>query len=280
MKDPKRPTGSFIFLGPTGVGKTELCKTLAASMFGDENAMIRLDMSEYMEKHTVSRLVGSPPGYVGYDEGGQLTEKVRRRPYSVLLFDEIEKAHPDVFNMLLQILEDGILTDAQGRRVDFKNCVIIMTSNLGAKLITNQGGGSLGFTANEGGTLSQTKIQEAVMGELKKTLRPEFINRVDDIIVFRQLTRDDIREIASRMLETLKKRVSDMEIEVSFTDDAISKIADSGFDPVYGARPLRRAIQSQIEDKLSELMLDGTLVSGKKYVCGVLDGAFSFDEAE
>ncbi len=280
LKDPKRPTGSFIFLGPTGVGKTELCKTLAASMFGDENAMIRLDMSEYMEKHTVSRLVGSPPGYVGYDEGGQLTEKVRRKPYSVLLFDEIEKAHPDVFNMLLQILEDGILTDAQGRRVDFKNCVIIMTSNLGAKLITHQGGGSLGFTANEGGTMSQSKIRESVMGELKKTLRPEFINRVDDIIVFRQLTRDDIREIATRMLETLKKRVSDMGIEVSFTDEAISKISDSGFDPIYGARPLRRAIQSQIEDKLSELMLDGTIVSGKKYVCGVSDGAFTFNEAE
>ena len=278
LKDPKRPTGSFIFLGPTGVGKTELCKTLAASMFGDENAMIRLDMSEYMEKHTVSRLVGSPPGYVGYDEGGQLTEKVRRKPYSVLLFDEIEKAHPDVFNMLLQILEDGILTDAQGRRVDFKNCVVIMTSNLGAKLITNQGGGSLGFTANEGGVMSQTKIHEAVMGELKKTLRPEFINRVDDIIVFRQLTKDDIKKIAARMLETLKKRVSDMEIDISFTDEAVSKLADSGFDPVYGARPLRRAIQSNIEDKLSEMMLDGTLKPGKAYVCGVKDGVFTFDE--
>ncbi len=267
LKDPNRPTGSFIFLGPTGVGKTELCKTLASSLFGDESAMIRLDMSEYMEKHTVSRLVGSPPGYVGYDEGGQLTEKVRRKPYSVVLFDEIEKAHPDVFNMLLQILDDGILTDSQGRKVDFKNCIIIMTSNVGAKLISNSGGNSLGFGNSESNTMSQKDIHDAVMSELKKCFRPEFLNRVDDIIVFEQLKKDDIKEIAKRMLSTLSKRVADMEISIDFDDSIIEHISDAGFDPVYGARPLRRAIQSEIEDKLSEEMLDGKITAGNKYVC-------------
>ena len=281
LKDPNRPTGSFIFLGPTGVGKTELCKTLAATLFGDESAMIRLDMSEFMEKHTVSKLVGSPPGYVGYDEGGQLTEKVRRKPYSVVLFDEIEKAHPDVFNMLLQILDDGVLTDSQGRKVDFKNCIIIMTSNVGAKLITNAGKAALGFKGEEGnGTMSQSDIKDAVMGELKKCFRPEFLNRVDDIIVFEQLNKDDIKEIARRMLKTLKNRVHDMGIELSFDDSAIEKIADEGFDPVYGARPLRRAIQSEIEDKLSEEMLDGRITSGNKYVCKHTDDGFVFDSAE
>ncbi len=276
LKDYKRPIGSFIFLGPTGVGKTELCKTLAASLFGDENAMIRMDMSEYMEKHTISRLVGSPPGYVGYDEGGQLTEKIRRRPYSVLLFDEIEKAHPDVFNILLQMLDDGVLTDAQGRKVDCKNCIIIMTSNLGAKLISNQTG-SIGFSSdNNGGTLSQTKIHDAVMGELKNTFRPEFLNRIDDIIVFHQLTKDDIKEIANRMLGTLKKRVDAMEIGMTFTDEAVTKIADAGFDPIYGARPLRRAIQSQIEDLMAEKMLDGSIKAGNTYTCDVEDGKFIF----
>lgn len=281
LKDPNRPTGSFIFLGPTGVGKTELCKTLAATLFGDESAMIRLDMSEFMEKHTVSKLVGSPPGYVGYDEGGQLTEKVRRKPYSVVLFDEIEKAHPDVFNMLLQILDDGVLTDSQGRKVDFKNCIIIMTSNVGAKLITNAGNAALGFKGEEGdGTMSQSDIKDAVMGELKKCFRPEFLNRVDDIIVFEQLNKDDIKEIARRMLKTLKNRVHDMGIELSFDDSAIEKIADEGFDPVYGARPLRRAIQSEIEDKLSEEMLDGRITSGNKYVCKHTDDGFTFESAE
>lgn len=281
LKDPNRPTGSFIFLGPTGVGKTELCKTLAATLFGDESAMIRLDMSEFMEKHTVSKLVGSPPGYVGYDEGGQLTEKVRRKPYSVVLFDEIEKAHPDVFNMLLQILDDGVLTDSQGRKVDFKNCIIIMTSNVGAKLITNAGNAALGFKGEEGnGTMNQSDIKDAVMGELKKCFRPEFLNRVDDIIVFEQLNKDDIKEIARRMLKTLKNRVHDMGIELSFDDSAIEKIADEGFDPVYGARPLRRAIQSEIEDKLSEEMLDGRITSGNKYVCKHTDDGFVFDSAE
>ena len=278
LKDPKRPTGSFIFLGPTGVGKTELCKTLAASMFGDENAMIRLDMSEYMEKHTVSRLVGSPPGYVGYDEGGQLTEKVRRRPYSVVLFDEIEKAHPDVFNMLLQILEDGILTDSQGRKVDFKNCIIIMTSNVGAKKISQSGQGILGFAPEKNETADEKKIREAVMGELKNVFRPEFLNRVDDIIVFRQLNQTDINEIARRMLSALSKRVEELNFGLEFSDDAIEEIGKAGFDPVYGARPLRRAIQQQIEDKLSEEMLEGKVRSGKKYICTVENGRYMFGE--
>ncbi|MBQ7580386.1 MAG: ATP-dependent Clp protease ATP-binding subunit [Clostridia bacterium] len=278
LKDPKRPTGSFIFLGPTGVGKTELCKALAKSMFGDEDAMIRFDMSEYMEKHTVSRLVGSPPGYVGYDEGGQLTEAIRRKPYSVVLFDEIEKAHPDVFNMLLQILEDGILTDSQGRRVDFKNSIIIMTSNVGASLITDKTGG-LGFSGGENGSMDYEKIKEKVMGELKRCFKPEFINRVDDIIVFHQLTQENIEEIAKRMLKTLSDRVRSLGIELSFDDEVITKIAKAGFDPVYGARPLRRAVRSQIEDRLSEKMLDGSVSSDKKYVCKADGEEYVFVEA-
>jgi len=277
LKDPKRPTGSFIFLGPTGVGKTELCKTLAESVFGDENAMIRLDMSEYMEKHTVSRLVGSPPGYVGYDEGGQLTEKVRRKPYSVVLFDEIEKAHPDVFNMLLQILEDGILTDSQGRKVDFKNCIIIMASNVGAKLIAQSGSGTLGFAPAEAETMSEKRIREAVMGELKNVFRPEFINRVDDIIVFRQLTKDDINEIAKRMLASLSKRVKELGIGIDFSTDSVEAIGKAGFDPIYGARPLRRAIQQKIEDKLSEEMLEGKLTAGSNYICNYVNDSFEFN---
>lgn len=280
LKDPKKPIGSFIFLGPTGVGKTELCKALAAAMFGDENAMIRLDMSEYMEKHTVSRLIGSPPGYVGYDEGGQLTEKVRRKPYSVVLFDEIEKAHPDVFNMLLQILDDGVLTDGQGRRVDFKNCIIIMTSNVGAKLIS-QKQKAFGFAAGAKELEQNEKeIKDAVMGELRNTFRPEFLNRVDDIIVFQRLTKENIKEIASRLLAVLQKRVEDIGIEVTFSDEAVSKIADAGFDDVYGARPLKRAIQSRIEDALSEEMLKGNVKKGGKYICNVKDDKFVFDKAE
>ena len=249
LKDPKRPVGSFIFLGPTGVGKTELCKALAEAMFGDENAMLRLDMSEYMEKHTVSKLIGSPPGYVGFEEGGQLTEKVRRKPYSVVLFDEIEKAHPDVFNMLLQILEDGRLTDSQGRTVDFKNTIIIMTSNVGARLITEKQS-SLGFNSeNENVEESEKKdIKELVTGELRKVFRPEFLNRVDDIIVFNKLNKDEIKQIAVKMLKTLENRLDKMNIKISFTDNAISEIADKGFDENYGARPLRRAIQNEIED--------------------------------
>lgn len=263
LKDPKRPVGSFIFLGPTGVGKTELSKALAEVIFGNENSIIRVDMSEYMEKHTVSRLVGSPPGYVGYDEGGQLTEKVRRKPYSVLLFDEIEKAHPDVFNILLQILEDGILTDAQGRKVDFKNTVIIMTSNVGARMITESHKLGFGDTASKLAD-SDKKIKTDVLGELKRTFRPEFLNRVDDIIVFHQLSTDDIKKIASKMLDILAKRVSALDIGIEFSDEVITKIAEEGFDPIYGARPLRRAIQNKIEDKLSEQMLESKITAGRK----------------
>ena len=282
LKDPKRPIGSFIFLGPTGVGKTELCKTLAEAMFGDENAMIRLDMSEYMEKHTVSRLVGSPPGYVGYDEGGQLTEKVRRKPYSVILFDEIEKAHPDVFNMLLQILEDGCLTDSQGRKVDFKNTVIIMTSNVGARLITDSKA-NLGFQGQKEDDQEKTiekdnqDVRELVLAELKKMFRPEFLNRVDDIIVFHKLTEENIQKIAVGMLNNLKERLAALDIDITFTDEAVAAIAKAGFDPVYGARPLRRAIQSKIEDELSELMLEGKVDSEHGVTCDYRDDAFVFD---
>ena len=265
LKDPKRPIGSFIFLGPTGVGKTELCKALAQAMFGDENAMIRFDMSEYMEKHTASKLIGSPPGYVGYDEGGQLTEKVRRKPYSVVLFDEIEKAHPDMFNMLLQILEDGHVTDSQGRKVDFRNTIIIMTSNVGARLITDKQT-SLGFSLSSNDT-DKEKLRETVLEELKKAFKPEFLNRVDDTIVFNKLTNDDIRCIAKNMLENVKARAWALDIEVVFSEDAIAAISDEGFDPVYGARPLRRAIQSKIEDKLSEEMLKGAVKPGEKIEC-------------
>jgi ATP-dependent Clp protease ATP-binding subunit ClpC len=276
LKDPKRPTGSFLFLGPTGVGKTELCKTLAESMFGTENAILRFDMSEYMEKHTVSRLVGSPPGYVGFDEGGQLTEQVRRKPYSVVLFDEIEKAHPDIFNLLLQILEDGILTDSQGRKVDFKNTVIIMTSNIGAKAISQKT--AFGFSGNDD-TADQKKIKDEVMSQLKTAFRPEFINRIDDIIVFKQLTQEDIGEIAGRMLKVLIKRVKDnMDITLSFEEDAVARIAQLGFDKVYGARPLRRAIQSHIEDPLSEEILEGNLQKGDTAVCKVENEAFIFQK--
>ena len=273
LKNPNRPIGSFIFLGPTGVGKTELCKTLAEAMFGDENAIIKLDMSEYMEKHTVSKLIGSPPGYVGFDEGGQLTEKIRRKPYSVVLFDEIEKAHPDVFNMLLQILEDGVLTDSQGRKVSFKNAIIIMTSNVGASKITEQKQ-ALGF--GESADESKT-IEELVMGDLKKTFKPEFLNRLDEIIVFNQLSEEDIKEIARRMLDALKKRVETLDIEIEFTDGAVDELAKEGFDKVYGARPLRRAIQSRIEDRLSELILEGRIKANSKCTVDFKNGEFTFE---
>ena len=278
LKDPKKPIGSFIFSGPTGVGKTELCKALAQALFGDENAMIRLDMSEYMEKYSVSRLVGSPPGYVGYEEGGQLTGKIRTKPYSVVLFDEIEKAHPDVFNMLLQILDDGVLTDSQGRKVDFKNSVIIMTSNVGAKLIT-QKQNSFGF-ADEGDENKQNaeRIKQAVTNELKNTFRPEFLNRVDDIIVFERLSKDEIRQIAENLLNNLSQRTEKLGINVEFSDEAIDKVADAGFDEIYGARPLKRAIQSKIEDLLSEEMLKGNVKKGSDYVLKLKDGDFVFEE--
>ena len=276
LKDPKRPIGSFLFLGPTGVGKTELCKTLAEAMFGDENAMVRIDMSEYMEKHTVSRLVGSPPGYVGHEEGGQLTEKVRRKPYSVVLFDEIEKAHEDVWNILLQILEDGIVTDSQGRKVDFKNTIIVMTSNVGAKNITADAA-RLGF---DGGDKDEKeteevrfdRIRDAVMADLKRTFRPEFLNRIDEIIVFRQLTEDNIRQIARRMLDVTGARMAQQGITLAADDDAVAELARDGFDPQYGARPLRRAIQSMVEDAVAEKMLEGELKSGDTAHVRLKDG--------
>ncbi len=264
LKDPKRPIGSFLFLGPTGVGKTELCKALAESMFGDESAMIRIDMSEYMERHTVSRLIGSPPGYVGHEEGGQLTEKVRRKPYSVVLFDEIEKANEDVWNILLQILEDGRITDSQGRTVDFKNTVIVMTSNVGAASITSAGS-RLGFDSGEAAkdeASAYEKGRELVMDELRRTFRPEFLNRIDDIIVFHRLTQDDITEIARRMLKATEKRMAAMGVKLEADDAAVNELAKEGFDPKYGARPLRRAIQNKVEDAVAEQMLSGGLKSG------------------
>ncbi len=272
LKDPNRPIGSFIFLGPTGVGKTELVKALSRAMFGSENMMIRLDMSEYMEKHTVSRLVGSPPGYVGFEEGGQLTEKVRRHPYSVILFDEIEKAHPDVFNLLLQILEDGILTDSQGRTVNFKNTVIIMTSNLGANRITEKRV-SFGFGDNSG---AEPDIKEAVTEELKSAFRPEFLNRVDGVIVFDKLSREEIGAIASNMLSDLNKRLVNLNISAEFTPALIDMLSDKGYDPVYGARPLRRVIQSELEDTLSEKILDGSIKNGDCVLCDYKDQGVTF----
>jgi len=271
LKDPRRPIGSFIFLGPTGVGKTELTKALADVMFGDENAMIRIDMSEYMEKHSVSKLIGSPPGYVGYDEGGQLTEKLRRRPYSVVLFDEIEKAHPDVFNIMLQILEDGILTDAQGRRVDCKNTIIIMTSNVGASGITAPK--RLGFTgdADSAAKDEREKVRGTAMEALKATFRPEFLNRLDEIIVFNKLTGEDIEKITSLMLAEVRKRIENFGIAVTFAPEVVAHLAKEGFDPVYGARPLRRAIVRKVEDSFSEAMLQGQVKAGDA-VEAVLEG--------
>lgn len=276
LKEPNRPIGSFIFLGPTGVGKTELCKSLAEAVFGDENAMIRLDMSEYMEKHSTSKMIGSPPGYVGFDEGGQLTEQIRRKPYSVVLFDEIEKAHPDVFNMMLQILEDGMLTDSQGRRVDFKNTIIIMTSNIGARLISDKGS-ALGFGGEGSSEKSYEEIKDSVLRELRNAFKPEFLNRVDDMIVFHKLSKEDIREISGRMLQNLEKRTESLGIKISFGDKAIDAIADIGFDPIYGARPLRRAIRGKIEDRLSELILEQKIKENDKIVCDFKDGEFVFE---
>ena len=281
LKDPKRPIGSFLFLGPTGVGKTELCKTLAEAMFGDENAMIRIDMSEYMERHTVSRLVGSPPGYVGHDEGGQLTEKVRRKPYSVVLFDEIEKAHEDVWNILLQILDDGRITDSQGRTVDFKNTVIVMTSNIGAKALT-AAGGKLGFSADEthpddAAEKAFQQAKETVLAELRQTFRPEFLNRIDDIIVFHALTEKDIEEVARRMLKTVADRMEAMGIHLDAGDEAVKELAKEGFDPKYGARPLRRAIQNQVEDAVAEKMLEGSLKEGGTARLTVADGKLTVE---
>jgi len=275
LKDPKRPAGSFIFLGPTGVGKTELCKALAEALFGDENAMIRIDMSEYMEKFSVSRLIGSPPGYVGYEEGGQLTEKIRTKPYSVVLFDEIEKAHPDVFNLLLQILEDGVLTDGQGRRVSFKNAILIMTSNVGARRITEKTT-RLGFGADTPDE-SAAGIREAVLGELKNTFRPEFLNRIDDIIVFNRLGDTDIARIAGKMLHSVARRTEEMHISLVWDEEVELLLAREGFDPVYGARPLRRAIQSRVEDAVSELLLSGAKKTGDTITLKAVDGKIELE---
>ena len=259
LKDPKRPIGSFIFLGPTGVGKTELCRALGEAMFGDENALIRLDMSEYMEKHTVSRMVGSPPGYVGYAEGGQLTEAVRRKPYSVVLFDEVEKAHPDVFNILLQILEDGRLTDSMGRVVSFKNCVIVMTSNAGAQSAQKT---SLGFGAGMADAMDYERMREKVLADIKNVFRPEFLNRVDEIIVFHKLEQKDIEKIAALMLTQVAKRLKEREIDLEYDDAVVHHLAQAGFDPQFGARPLRRVIQRTIEDSLSEKLIAGEIHLG------------------
>ncbi|ADE67220.1 ATP-dependent Clp protease ATP-binding subunit ClpC [Priestia megaterium QM B1551] len=271
LKDPKRPIGSFIFLGPTGVGKTELARALAESIFGDEDAMIRIDMSEYMEKHSTSRLVGSPPGYVGYEEGGQLTEKVRRKPYSVVLLDEIEKAHPDVFNILLQVLEDGRLTDSKGRTVDFRNTILIMTSNVGADTLKRSK--HLGFTVEAEGQ-DYKDMKGKVMAEMKRAFRPEFLNRIDEIIVFHSLEKPHLAEIVKLMADQLTKRLKEQEIDLELTKEAIDKIAEEGFDPEYGARPLRRAIQKHIEDRLSEELLKGVVQKGQKVTLDVDKGEF------
>ncbi len=275
LKDPKRPVGSFIFLGPTGVGKTELTKALAESLFGDEDAMIRLDMSEYMEKHAVSKLIGSPPGYVGFDEGGQLTEKIRRHPYAVLLLDEIEKAHPDVFNILLQILEDGRLTDSKGRVVDFKNCVIIMTSNLGATSIDIK---RIGFGAAGSGDRGYERMKEGILEELKKAFRPEFINRLDDIIVFHKLSEEHTREIVKLMLGSVTKRLEERGIYLAYEDDTVDYLAKEGFDENYGARPLRRMVQQIVEDKLSEEILEGKISIGDSVRMFMRDGKPEYEK--
>lgn len=277
LKDPNRPVGSFLFLGPTGVGKTELAKALAQGVFGEEKSLIRLDMSEYMERHSVSKLVGSPPGYVGYEEAGQLTEKVRRRPYCVLLFDEIEKAHPDVFNLLLQVLDDGILTDSQGRRVDFKNTIIIMTSNVGASQLQNKR--PLGFGGAQGEE-EDRQMKKELLAQLKKAFRPEFLNRIDDTIVFTRLQKEEIRQIAARLMDQVVERLRPAGLEASYDDALLDHLAESGFDPDYGARPLRRAIQSQIEDLAAMELLEGHVKKGEHVLFTLRDGEVLLEKAE
>lgn len=269
LKDPERPIGSFLFLGPTGVGKTELAKTLADAMFGSEDALVRIDMSEYMEKFATSRLVGSPPGYVGYDEGGQLTEKIRQKPYSVILLDEVEKAHPDVFNILLQVLDDGHLTDSKGRKVDFRNTILIMTSNLGATALRDDK--SVGFNVKDV-KQDYKEMEKRIREELKNSFRPEFLNRIDESIVFHSLAKDELHEIVKLMVNAIVKRLKDLDIHVKVTPAAVDVIAKAGFDPEYGARPIRRAIQKEIEDKLSEEMLSGTVKYGDSVTIGARNG--------
>jgi ATP-dependent Clp protease ATP-binding subunit ClpB len=258
ISDPNRPTGSFLFLGPTGVGKTELAKSLADFLFDDEQAMVRIDMSEYSEKHTVSRLVGAPPGYIGYEEGGQLTEAVRRRPYSVVLLDEVEKAHPEIFNILLQVLDDGRLTDGQGRTVDFRNVILILTSNLGSQFLADQ-------------TMSRELKEETVMSVVRKAFKPEFLNRLDNIVMFDPLTADDLSHIVTINLQRLNKRLAERRIHLDVTDAARAWLAEKGFDPVYGARPLRRLVQTAIEDQLAKLVLNGTIGDGSEVTFDVAE---------
>ena len=279
LKDPKRPIGSFLFLGPTGVGKTELCKALAEAMFGTENALIRVDMSEYMEKHSVSKMIGSPPGYVGYEEGGQLSEKVRRNPYSVILFDEIEKAHPDVFNILLQVLDDGHITDAQGRKIDFKNTVLIMTSNAGAENIISPK--RLGFASNDDAKERYRFMKERVMEEVKRMFKPEFLNRIDEIIVFHQLSQDHMKEIVDIMLKGICRRtLAQMNLKLTVDDSAKAFLVEKGYDEKYGARPLRRAIQNLLEDGLAEAVLDGKVKAGDEVTVTKGDDGLKFLSAE
>ncbi|MFD1713159.1 ATP-dependent Clp protease ATP-binding subunit [Amnibacterium flavum] len=276
LSDPRRPVGSFLFLGPTGVGKTELAKSLAVSLFGDENAVLRFDMSEYGERHTVSRLVGAPPGYVGYDEAGQLTEQVRRNPYSIVLLDEVEKAHPDVFNLLLQVLDDGRLTDGQGRTVDFRNTIVIMTSNLGSEFLASRGG-ALGFVASSdasaGGYSSEKDLRDRVMGKLREAMRPEFLNRIDEIVLFRKLDRVQLRTIVSLMLSATAARLQGQGIGFEASDEAIDFIADAGYEPEYGARPLRRVIQRQVDDRIADLMVTEQLAAGQHVLLTVAGGS-------
>jgi ATP-dependent Clp protease ATP-binding subunit ClpC len=264
MGDAHRPVGSFLFLGPTGVGKTELAKALAASLFDDETAVIRFDMSEFGERHTVSRLVGAPPGYVGYDEAGQLTERVRRNPYAIVLFDEIEKAHPDVFNLLLQVLDDGRLTDGQGRTVDFRNTVVVMTSNIGSEFLASRSG-AIGFIADGGGATgfgSEKDLRDRVMGRLREAMRPEFLNRIDEIVLFRKLEKSELREIVSLLLTATTARLAKREATLHVTDAAIDWLSENGYEPEYGARPLRRLIQREVDDRIAELFVSGALVDG------------------
>jgi len=275
LKDPRRPIGSFIFLGPTGVGKTELARALAEFLFDDENAMIRLDMSEYMEKHTVSRLIGAPPGYVGYEEAGQLTEAVRRRPYRIILFDEVEKAHPDVLNILLQILEDGRLTDGHGRTVDFKNTVFVMTSNLGTQEFRRQG---IGFY--QPGTSEERKLKTAIESALKETFRPELLNRMDEIIIFHPLTEENLKKVVDLLIRDLEQRLAGRSIRLKVADEAKAWLVSKGYDPVYGARPLRRAIQRYVENPLSTKILLGEFKEGDTIAIGVEGEALTFATAQ
>jgi ATP-dependent Clp protease ATP-binding subunit ClpC len=277
LKGERRPIGSFVFLGPTGVGKTELARTLAEFLFDDEDALIRIDMSEYMERFASSRLVGAPPGYVGYEEGGQLTEKVRRRPYSVVLFDEIEKAHPEIFNMLLQVLDDGALTDSLGRKVDFKNTVIIMTSNIGARMIDK--GASLGFHQS-GGSGDFSRMKDDVMGELKKTFNPEFLNRLDEIVVFHPLTKDNLTKIVDILIDEVNVRLAEKGLQIELADDVKKWLTDEGYQPMYGARPMRRCVQRNIEDPLSEELLRGRFKENKRVKVVLKDNTPSFVEEE